>query len=611
MLMQAAAHIEDLLARHRYREACIRMESLLLDGCRLSEPWLRCLPEEQLYVSPLLLQELGELSLSSGKLQEALRLLDSAVKGYSAMAFPDRLLTAMSWLSQTLLRLGQLNEAETLLTFLKEEHERTPAAARLDGAIPLALAAGNRLIDGSDRRAEWYRDAIDCFERRRQYKEAASALANWLLDNDAAPHVPIGDGIAWRIGQWHAAGEGLDGMAAWLQALLDAAACRWERAYRGLQALLDSGWQAEADYAHAAYAEAVMLRAELELQNGEAESRLRAVRSLRTKHAADIQLAYRLLHEEHAGRMALGQLDEAQTALAEAAIIGRYLQLPPSQAMEAAEESPAAEVEAAPVRLSQPEDGRGSWRVRFFGGLCFERGTNEIRHIRWKRRKAQELCICLLLQPRYAYPKEQLVELLQLGEDEKKAIRQLYVIIHQLKQTLLEQLGIDEGAYTREGLVMLREDAFEYVDTERYQALLRIAEPLWSRDRALSHELYQEAYLLYGELLPELPYLGWLDNLRVYMQERQIAVIRRLRHIAEDRQDSASEESYCQEWIRLAPYGEEAHGYLLRMLLRRGRYGEAQLVYARYAELCREEWGAEPSEDIRALMRRVGVEGIG
>jgi two-component SAPR family response regulator len=607
MHMLAAAHIEELLAQHRFREACIRMESALLDGVRLREAWLRRLPDASLQASPLLLQELGELYLRAGRLQQSKTLLQSAVKGYSAMAFPDRLLTAMASLARVMLRIGELAEAETLLLFLKEEHERKPEAERSDGSVPWALASGSRLIDSQASAAGWYMEAVDCFERKLEYDEASSALADLLLDHSIGPESSR-NGLTWRVKQWSSVREDAGLHTEWPLALFSLRSEEWTHVYAQLKSLLNTAWQTEAAYNHAAHAHAILLLASLQLYPDEAGDRLRMIQSLRSKHAADLELAHRLLIAEHAGWTAMGYPDEAAAAMSEAGSIGRYLKLAGMHDIPRLNDPMTSGTHAVP-----PQRGRsqGRWSVRMFGGLSFERGADEIRHIRWKRRKAQELCICLLLQPRYTCPKEQLIEILQLGEDTAKAVRQLYVIVHQLKQTLHEELGIEDGVSTREGLVMLREDAFEYVDVERYQALLRVAEPLWSRDRALSHEFYQEAYMLYAEPLPELPYLSWLDNWRAYLLDRQAAVIRKLRRLAEEKQDSASEEAYCLEWIRISPYAEDAHEQLIKLFMRQQRYGEARLAYDKYAEMCEAEWGTEPSEDIRSLIRRGSGEGNG
>src|SRR5690606_14757624 len=114
------------------------------------------------------------------------------------------------------------------------------------------------------------------------------------------------------------------------------------------------------------------------------------------------------------------------------------------------------------------------WKLYLFGGLRFARGQQERRQLSWKRRKARELLLYLALQPHYTAVREQIIDKLQLGEPLDKANQQLYVIVHQLKRTLLTELGIEQGIIVQDGLIRLHEDTIEYVDVEHYLALTRV-----------------------------------------------------------------------------------------------------------------------------------------
>lgn len=77
--------------------------------------------------------------------------------------------------------------------------------------------------------------------------------------------------------------------------------------------------------------------------------------------------------------------------------------------------------------------------------------------------------------------------------------------------------------------------------------------------------------------------------------------------MAAEQDDNELEETYCREWIRLQPEQEEAYGHLIRLLLSLKRIGEIGPLYERLSRICRDELGAEPSEEIRQLLRRNGI----
>ncbi len=593
--------IDALLDCGLHKEAFIRLERMAMEGERPDEDCLRRLPVLMLDASPLLLREMGNGRLRAGDLQEAKLWLTRAVAEFGATDDPDGLLAALCSLSPVLLRLGEAEEASALFEFLEREAESLPAD-RIAGTLPLALAFGYARKGEPERAKGKYAEAIDLFERSRKYEEAAGALTELLHQCGTQLSAAEWEELAWRLRHWASRDSGIALAAEWIPGLRMLQGEQWEEAYSRLRPVLDASWERE-PYRHRVYAHLALFRAALRIDPLLSENLLPVLKELRQAYDADLALRRDMLLVVSEGCGRIGRTEEAREALKEAGYIERYLMLKP-------EGKPSA-----PVRADRPfgpaddrsKEERLGWRIVCFGGLSFERGEHEVRLIRWKRKKAQELCAFLLLQPKYAYPKEQLVEQLELGEDRDKANKLLYVVIHQLKQTLLEELGVKDGVGIREGLVALREEAFDYVDVERYLTLIRVADQLWPKDRALSYEMYQEAFGLYGDLLPELPYFSWLERMREFLLEKQAAILRKLRLMAEEQGDRELEETYCREWIRLSPDQEEAYGHLIRLLLDLKRTGEIALLYERLKRICRDELGAEPSEELRVLLRRNGI----
>jgi len=596
--------IDALLDGGLHMEAFIRLERMAMEGERTEEAWLRRLPAEMLAASPLLMREMGDSRLRAGDLREAKLWLTRAIAEFGATDDPDGLLAVLCSLAPVLLRLGEVEEASTLFEFLEKEAESLPAE-RMAGAFPLALAFGCAWKGEPERAQARYAEAIDLFERKQMYEEATAALAELLQQCEGRLSERQWEELAWRLRHWASRAPGVALAAEWMPGLRLLQSGQWEEAYACLRPMADASWERE-PYRHRVYVHLALFRAALRIDPLLAEGLLPVLAELKQAYDADLEMRRDMLLTVSEGCSLLGRTEEARDALKEAGYIERYLKLKPDGKSDAA--IPAVPTDRSPQpREDQNDYERRGWRIVCFGGLSFERGEHEVRHIRWKRKKAQELCVFLLLQPKYAYPKEQLVEQLELGEDRDKANKLLYVVIHQLKQTLLEELAVRDGAGIREGMVALREDAFDHVDVERYLTLIRVADQLWLKDRALSYEMYQEAFGLYDDLLPELPYFSWLERMREFLLDKQAAILRKLRLLAEEQGDGELEETYCREWIRLQPEREEAYAHLIRLLLALKRNGEISALYDRLSRMCREELGTEPSEELRALVRGNGI----
>jgi DNA-binding SARP family transcriptional activator len=300
--------------------------------------------------------------------------------------------------------------------------------------------------------------------------------------------------------------------------------------------------------------------------------------------------------------------DGKPIALVERCPEDQLLRMLAGEAMPALKVLPASHKRLERGRVSQQAQRAAPlpstrWQVRLFSVLTFSQGGHQSQTIHCRRKKAKELLIYLFLQPSYACPKERLLDVFWGEELPEKAANSLYVTVHELKRALSSQLGLDHGVHMKDGLVRLNEDGIEFVDVERYMALIRVADQLWLQDRELATDMYLEASHLYDELLPELPPHEWLEEHRSYLQERQVMLLRRLGRGAEDRQEWETAEAHYREWIRLRPYQEEGHQHLIRLFAATGRKQEAYRWYAKWEELCRKELGCSPSEETYQYVR--------
>jgi two-component SAPR family response regulator len=576
--LAAHEHLDGLLRKGRYQEAVMRMECGILEGCPPNPIHLKGLPKRHLSASPLLLLFQGESYGKQGQLSEAAEALELAVKGFAAQGLTTRLVESMAILSELRMRMGNISEAVTLLTFVHDEYRNSPTK----GCIPhvvRALAVGGPLIGLFGEEIKLYLEAVLLFEAEGRIPEACRTVIDVLLNCGSEIDEHEWKKLDWALRR----NSGLYAPARiyseLLQALWDMRCRRWNAAAIRLRGIHYTG---ELPYDLSARIELAHLSASAHEGDPQGKSLLDSPLLLREKYADDLLLQYDVLRTLADASQRLRLNIQTEDWEKESAAIGKLLG------------KSVIRLEPEQVRSSEQNNG-DKWRVSLFGGLCFRRRDQEIRGVRWKRRKAQELLLHLLLQHHYTSTKEQIAELLGLGDDPEKSAKSLYVIVHQLKQTLHSELAVRDGVTTKEGLVSLREDAFDYVDVEQYLALVRVADQLWSEDRELSREMYQQAYAVYDELLPELPYVSWLEAMREYITTKQAAVIRRCCILAEDREDWLLAEAYLLEWIKLKPHHEEAYRQLIGLLLRNARRQEAEIYYAQWTYICRDDLGAEPS----------------
>lgn len=250
----------------------------------------------------------------------------------------------------------------------------------------------------------------------------------------------------------------------------------------------------------------------------------------------------------------------------------------------------------------KPEQAIGRWRVECFNHFTFIRHGKEIDSMQWKRKKAEELFLFLLLQPNYRATKEAVAEILFYCDDTGQISNQLYVIIHHVKQTLHKYLHIPKGIAIKNGMVQLDEDMIDYVDAEKYITLVRVGNQLWAAYPDLSVTLYDEAQQLYGVLAPALHYLDWLDQYRKDMLLKQTGILKRLGSYYAAAGSFEKAEPYFLEWVHLSPYEEEAYQELLKLYMKANKKDTAKQWYSRMEQLFRQELDTAPMSDTTIIL---------
>ncbi|NBD26664.1 AfsR/SARP family transcriptional regulator [Paenibacillus glycinis] len=565
----------------------MKIEQTILDGQMPPIGQLLSIPADIRMKSPLLLRAECENGLLNGRLMETKQRLEAALRGFAAQADESAMLAMMAMLGLLYVQVGDLHEAKPFMSLLAQEWDRNPE--NCSGFVPWALArasasaaerpsrfeeARKLLFAAADRFREEGRPLwtsfvlLDCmlFDPQEQSRPDWPFWMNWLKRH-AAEHP--GAGSVVRL----LASEKPDG------ALCEELPARY--AYLSKAVLLN--------------------RAEEQLPaalNDDIESSIYAAAAAVVRQLAEGRQA--------AAAEMLGTLDRLRGTVSTPAIERLVEEM--RKRVTAASET----ARSRPLRPEPDREGAGAprhateigskWNIKLFDGIGFSSDDGPMAEPVWKRRKAGELFVYLLLQTGYKSNREHVIERVFGEGDPAKRSNQLYVTLHDLRSALKE-IGLhEETVYAKRGVIGITEPIIESVDVETFMTLSRVGDQLWMDDREAASRLYDKALPLYGMLGTELPHADWLDRAREQLRDRQTTMIKRLAAFYGEQNDEAREEQQLSDWIALRPDQEEAYEAMIRLCLRSGRRVEAIGWYRRLERICMEELGTEPLEEVRRLL---------
>ncbi|GAA4874591.1 hypothetical protein GCM10023310_62800 [Paenibacillus vulneris] len=563
-----------------YTHIILRMERSVLNGDSVDRNVLEQIPVRLLQNSPLLLEQQAASYFHEGNLTEARAAASMAVRGFAQQTHAHRLNSALSLLCMINVRLGELRDAETILVFLKEQWDRQPD--ELDGRACMALAKGAYLIGDPAREKEFGLAAKERFIRHGQLGEAVQAC----LDIAAARTVPLSDQEMASIHLFADQQARLDGRWEPNRQVLRSMDCirqgDWESAVRWLQQVDSQALS----YEHRAGCILNECRASLFKGISLSEQERERIQGIVKQYGSDLFIrfeAYGLLYQSAKMDRQHHLVNEYWHCLRAAADITRY---------------PWHQQWIQQQEKHQESSSALSWKVQLFGKLRFVQGSHERQDLDWKRKKAVELLVYLLMQPQFSATKEQVMEDLFGSMYVDKMANQLYVIVHQLKQTLKKELGFEQAVILKDGLVRLQEQLVKETDVEQYEALLREADQGWDLFRSKAIDLYKQAAAMYREFAPEIRYADWSERYRTSLQDKQAAALKRLAREARDHSQYDLSEAYYKNWIALCPTQEEAYQGLIELYVMDSRKQEALIYYRKWEKICMEEFGVDPNPDM-------------
>lgn len=241
-------------------------------------------------------------------------------------------------------------------------------------------------------------------------------------------------------------------------------------------------------------------------------------------------------------------------------------------------------------------DAGAGLRVRLLGSFAVEVDGRAVPLSAWRLRKSSELVKVLALNRGHRLPREQLTELLWPDRPADAAANNFHQALHVARAALNAGGQANRFLELRGGLVSLAPDERVSVDVESFEAAARQASSTGDRaDFETARQLYT------GELLPEDPYLDWLESTRDRLAQEYVSILTDLARTQESAGEREAAIATFRELIALDPADEDAHVGLMQLYARSGRRRLALREFERLRTELGRALDAEPTdESVRA-----------
>ncbi|MES2460697.1 MAG: BTAD domain-containing putative transcriptional regulator, partial [Armatimonadota bacterium] len=242
------------------------------------------------------------------------------------------------------------------------------------------------------------------------------------------------------------------------------------------------------------------------------------------------------------------------------------------------------------------------WRITLFGGLRLETGSQVIT--RFRSQNIGGLLAYLALKLGEPQSREYLAELFWPDAEPSAARTNLRTALASLRRQL-EPPGVAGGSVLVSGgqtTVTLSSDAV-IVDIRAFDRALRLASRRETPPAEVRERLGEALALYRGPFLPGF-YEAWALGERDRTAELHRDALRQLSGLHEQAGDISAALDTGRLLVAADPLAEESHGMVIRLLMETDQERAARAQFQELTRLLEQELGAEPSPEIRALLRK-------
>ena len=248
--------------------------------------------------------------------------------------------------------------------------------------------------------------------------------------------------------------------------------------------------------------------------------------------------------------------------------------------------------------------------LRLFGGFSLERAGKGGDGLSYEKGRA--LLAYVAVESDTSHSRRKLAALFWPDHPANAALANLRLVLLNLRQAL-EAGGLPMLLIDRES-VRFAPEALLTVDTARFSSVLAKAGNIPSgqqasipdlQDLATAAALYRGEFLA-GFALPECPdFETWLQMRREAWHRDALALLARISDAHDARLDHVRALPFAVRLLELAPWNEEAHRRVMRLLALNGQPGGALAQYETCCRILESELGVRPGEATRLLAEQI------
>jgi DNA-binding SARP family transcriptional activator len=233
------------------------------------------------------------------------------------------------------------------------------------------------------------------------------------------------------------------------------------------------------------------------------------------------------------------------------------------------------------------------FEIKLFGSIEIYRDGQPIT--RFRSQKALALLAFLIMEDR-PVTREYLAGLIWPEATQAQALGLLRRSLYSLSKQLPDCLE------TSQRTISFRPDAPVNIDTRQFAQFARQHDPTaWTA----AINLYRAAFLE-GVYLTDCPtFEQWLITEQKRWQDQVDALLARLIQILIDQGDYRTALTYANRRLALAPWQEETHQQMMRLLLYNGQRNAALAQYDQCVAILDDEFGVDPSPETQALYEQI------
>ncbi len=223
-----------------------------------------------------------------------------------------------------------------------------------------------------------------------------------------------------------------------------------------------------------------------------------------------------------------------------------------------------------------------------------------------RSKKIWELLSYLILCRNKEITQSELVDIVYSEEKSGNPINALKTLIHRVRAAL-DDLGVDGKnlIIQQNGCYKWNKDYEVVLDTEEFERLIaEIQASEADKDRQL--ELSREAISIYkGDFLPRFAAEPWVAPINTYLHSSYLKLISYAIELLSEIGSNDEISEICQKAITIDPYEEFLYLQLIQGLINMGQLQNAMNQYDRTTKLFYKEFGVTPSEEMKALYRKI------